>query len=95
MRVLKQKLLIVDEQEISLTGLNAKPLSAQEQNGYLCIWFESEGREGLTPFTFYIYGTGHEIKKNDAQYLGTVVMSYGLVWHVYYKEYCHICIDVV
>ena len=92
MRVLKQVLSIADEIIYDLPGKNIKPLSVQEQNGNLVLYFLSDvtadelmGSKSFTPTKILIAGTGHNRPEiADANYIGTVVMSYGLVWHCFY-----------
>ena len=68
------------------------PLAVAEQNGTLCIWVQfdrTRERSGEFGICVDILGTG--IASNAAgEYLGTVVMSYGLVWHVYAKPMSHL-----
>jgi hypothetical protein len=37
----------------------------------------------VAPREFHVRGTGHSLRGNEGKYIGTVVMEYGLVWHVY------------
>lgn len=92
MRILKQILSITDETIYDLPGKNAKPLSVQEQNGNLVLYFLSDftenelvGGESFTPTKILIAGTGHNrLDIADANYIGTAVMPYGLVFHCFY-----------
>lgn len=86
-KVYKYELEIKDFQEIEMPN-GALVLSAKEQNGKLCIWAEVDLRNTTTkPKKIAIVGTGHDINFKigfyEYSFLDTVVMSYGLVWHVY------------
>ena len=88
MRILKQVLDIADEATYNLPGENVKPLSVQEQRGTLVLYFMTDAEfmseEITTPVKILIAGTWHKRSDiADAQYLGTVMMSYGLVWHCF------------
>lgn len=93
--ILKQKLMIADEQILQLPG-DVKILSVGQQAGELVMWYETTaGLQELqtgpqTEVTVRIVGTGHERNDTfDCSYVGTVQMNYGmqeLVWHVYVFE---------
>lgn len=90
-RVLKQILNITDEAVYNLPGKCIVPLSVHEQSGNLVLYFLSDVTEDgmvdgkpITTVKILIAGTGHTREDIvDAHYLGTVVMSYGLVWHCF------------
>ena len=92
-RVLKQILNITDEAVYNLPGKCIVPLSVQEQRENLVLYFLSDVTEDgmvdgkpVTPVKILIAGTGHTREDIvDAHYLGTVVMSYGLVWHCFFR----------
>lgn len=94
MRVLKQTLEITDEKIYMLPGKNITPLCVKCQNNNLVLYFESDADDEElveknipTPVTICVVGTGH--KRNDLSdfnYLGTVIMPYGMVWHCYIKQ---------
>lgn len=88
MTVYKQSLEITGEKSYSLTGSRVKPLCVAEQKGNLCLWYETDGDEKTTTdITILIIGTGHiQHEIGIADYIGTVVMSYCMVWHCYYKR---------
>lgn len=62
---------------------HAIPLSVAEQHGALCLWAEVDPDAPVAPREFHVRGTGHSLRGNEGKYIGTVVMEYGLVWHVY------------
>jgi len=56
-----------------------------EQHGWLTIWVE-QPVQNTTPSTvrnINVYGTGQHVYDDAAVYVGTVLMTSGLVWHVY------------
>ncbi len=62
----------------------ARILSVQVQGGQPCMWalvapgFPSEGRR------FNVYGTGHPIRKDPGEFVGTFQLSDGaLVFHLF------------
>lgn len=61
----------------------ARPLAVAEQRGSLCLWAEVDVEREMVGHTFHVRGTGHPMQGNEGKYLGTVVMSYGLVWHMF------------
>jgi hypothetical protein len=68
---------------------NSKLLSIREQNNKLQMWFmidtkESEEEENV----FYIFGTGFPALDDmeNLQFIDTVLMSSGLVWHIFKEE---------
>ncbi len=91
MTILEQWLSIQDKQIISLPGNKVEPIAVKEQNGRLVMYYTTDldihsiSHEGpLQDMTILIAGTGHtrsDIEKAD--YIGTVAMSNGLVWHCY------------
>lgn len=94
MRILKQILEIKNEEIYNLPGKNVRLLSVQEQKQNLVLYFLSDVTSDelvdgnpVTPVKILIAGTGH-IRNDiaDSLYIGTVVMSYELVWHCFFKE---------
>lgn len=85
-KIFKYELEITDLQTIS-TPIGSEVISAKEQNGKLCIWALVDLRCGNIDKPIRIVGTGHDIEFNIGDYsfyfVDTVVMSNGLVWHVY------------
>ena len=90
MKIYKYVLEITDRQVIEIGKQYATPLSVGEQNGKLVMWAVVEddfAKRGLIGNDNYeivvdIIGTGRNCETNK-RFLGTVVMSYGLVWHVF------------
>lgn len=57
-------------------------LSVAEQNGALCLWAEVDPSNREVTREIRLRGTGHPLG-DEGRYVGTVAMTYGLVWHVY------------
>ena len=82
-RILKYKLDITDYQKLPL-GKNAQILAVQIQNEEICLWAIVE--IGCAPHDVIIrmFGTGHEMSKDDLRYIGTIQQWNGkLIWHVF------------
>lgn len=88
MRVLKQVLEIKDEECYSFPGKEIRLISVAEQRKNLVLYFETDATEDeiisrnkQAVGTIYIVGTGQQREDipTDAKFIGTVVMSYGLV----------------
>lgn len=59
-------------------------LKVGEQNENLVLWVEEELEGEETKIQFIVLGTGWKYPDNF-QYIDSVQMSDGLVWHVFYK----------
>jgi len=61
------------------------PLHVGEQDGRLTIWSEVHPNRQSVQKPFLVVGTGEPISENVGirDYIGTVRMPDGLVWHVY------------
>lgn len=77
----KYVLEFVEAQTIRIPR-RCKPLSAQMQNGKLCLWVEVDTDEPAPPVNVYIVGTGHELPTFAMNYVDTVQVGV-FVWHVY------------
>jgi hypothetical protein len=82
--IYKYKLPIEGNQTIDMPE-GAVILHVGEQDRELCLWALVDIKAKLVPTNFQIYGTGHPVQQNAdfLYYLGTIQMSYGLVWHVF------------
>lgn len=49
------------------------------------VWIEVNPEvEELVEKTFYVFGTGHDIKDDSLKFVATVnIRFFGLVWHIY------------
>lgn len=59
-----------------------KVLSAQIQNGEICLWIIHEGGD-LVQLDIYIVGTGHVVSPEAESHLGTIQQD-GFVWHIFW-----------
>jgi hypothetical protein len=85
MRIWKFPLQITDEQLVEMPVL-ARPLSVAEQDGQLVMWVHlNEKSNEKRHYKIRIIGTGNPMPDSVGNFIGTVVMSYGLVWHVFYQ----------
>lgn len=77
--------LRIEPEQVRSMSASAKILTAQMQNGQLCLWAEVDTDESFVDdFIIQIFGTGHELKcpYGQLKYLATV--QHGLlVWHIY------------
>ena len=87
MVVYKYPLKITDEQWVKTGGKNARPLSVGEQDGRLVMWvaLEPDADNDERELFVRIIGTGNPAGPIDGQFIGTVQMKNGLVWHVFVK----------
>jgi len=96
MKILKYELKITDRQTIKVNGSKAHILSVAEQDGKLMMWAMVSAESGFSQDPYldvFIIGTGNELPNNlvphdgpfsnNVPFVGTVVMSNGLVWHVF------------
>lgn len=81
--VWKYPLELASEQTITVPIL-AKPLTAQMQDGVICIWLEIEFdlTERRRPRKVFIVGTGYAEVQDNWHYAGSV-QDGPSVWHVY------------
>ena len=98
MKIYKYELNITDKQRIQVPGKHLRPLSVAEQYGKLMLWAivsdePPDFRANHTELEITIIGTGNpapDLRQVDTfdgmRFIGTVVMSDGLVWHVFAKE---------
>ena len=91
MRILKYELRITDQQKIHTDYFHIQPLSVAEQNGKLMLWAkvyeDSPPEYQADSLTVNIVGTGQDSRDFDCDdFLGTVVMSNGFVWHVFARR---------
>jgi hypothetical protein len=84
-KIWKYELEITDRQMIPIPNGRAKPLAVAEQNGKLVMWVKVDEEyvdDKEYAFCVDIVGTGNTLD-TIGNYIGTVVMSYGLVWHIF------------
>lgn len=83
-KIHKYNLEITDHQRLVLKD-NTRILSVGQQDGRLVVWAEVDTNSPDWPYHFDIVGTGNPVHPAvfDSNYIGTVKMPDGLVWHVY------------
>lgn len=94
MRVLKQIIEPTEMQTYMLPGSIVKPLCVKLQNANIVMYFETDASDEdiehktcLVPITVGVTGTGCNMSHlYGFNYLGTVMMPYGLVWHCYVRN---------
>lgn len=86
MSIFKYILKLTDEQTIKIPGL-LKVLTAQKQNGSLCVWAIVDQKGPLIKVKFRIYGTGHPFNTDNVElmYISTV-QDEQFVWHVFMEQ---------
>ncbi len=82
MVIFKHTLLVQDTVNISMKK-EARILSVQNQHNKITLWVMCEEKQEDEIVSFSIYGTGHTISRIGMDYIGTVQMDNGLVWHVF------------
>lgn len=57
-----------------------------EQDNKLFLWAEVDPEKDRVMCVFKVYGTGHKLKDNPGEYVGSVVCrSQSFVWHLYFE----------
>lgn len=75
---------LTDLQELDIP-FGYKFLSAQMQNGKLCLWAEVNPAAMKRKATIAIVGTGNPFPLGQFDFISTVQMG-PLVWHIYEKK---------
>jgi hypothetical protein len=84
MTIWKYPLRITDEQILKVPE-NASALHVGAQDDDLCLWVLLDPEAPLISRTVRIYGTGHPLDGDLAQFhVGTAQVGYG-VWHVFWS----------
>lgn len=82
----KYQLEITDRQNVVMRE-GAQILTAQMQNGTLCLWAMLNPSAPRERREIEIIGTGNPAEAADRRYIATVQMAGGaLVWHVFERE---------
>ncbi len=88
MKIYKYRL---DQNETSLQSIampaDAKVLHVGEQYRELYVWALVNEHSTNVNYKFFVLGTGESIDhlEMNSKFVGSVQMSNGLVWHVFYK----------
>ena len=85
-RIWKFELSIEDKQYIEMPK-DPEILSAQFQDGNLCVWAMVEPQNAPRRIQFRVYGTGHPLPDDFGVYVATVQQpGLSLVWHLFVIE---------
>lgn len=88
-RIFKYNLKITDNQFLETKHHVVKILKVAEQNEQLTLWamVDTSITYDKIGHIISIYGTGSEIQDEQDEYIDSVLMSNGLVWHVFNLGY--------
>lgn len=90
MRIFKYPLVVTDEQTVRMPGARPKILSAQVQNGTICLWALVDAASPvISDVKISIFGTGNPLPENVGTmvFIDTVQLHGGsLVFHVFQNE---------
>lgn len=76
--------LEIANRQILAMPAGAEILTAQIQNGAVCLWAIVDTGLPLVKRTIACFGTGHPFDGENAPYIGTVVLPpFGLVFHLF------------
>lgn len=78
----KSKLALTPSQVIQLP-VGAKILTAQDQGGQICVWYECYPDRPSGPRTIVLVGTGHELPDTHTLRYISTVQQMRFVWHFY------------
>lgn len=82
--IYKYPLNLADRQSVDLPE-NSKILHVDfDPNGQICLWAEIDTDKVQQRRTIYIFGTGHDIDREDVAHIGTVKDG-PFMWHFYIK----------
>jgi hypothetical protein len=75
--------LKVEDKQVLKLAFGSKILSTAFQGETLCVWaLVDKDEDTLVDYTFYIYGTGHDIVDYSGSFIGTAFID-SLVFHVF------------
>ncbi len=83
--IYKYKLKVQGFKQVIELPMGSKILTAQCQDGIICLWVEVDPDRKLVKREFFVRGTGDAIADgiaNSLRYINTVQV-YPFVWHVY------------
>jgi hypothetical protein len=85
MKVIHKRIIQIVDEQILVFKENDKILHVGEQRGNLCLWYTTDTNETNEQiYHISIRGTGHMLAQaHSSSHIGTVLMSDGLVWHVF------------
>lgn len=76
-----------EPQDISLP-LDAEFLTVHDQIGYMTLWYRwDQDVTAIERHRFWTVGTGWDAPaRSEADYIGSVFPTSGLVWHLFHKR---------
>lgn len=80
--IYKYSLRVVHEQTL-LMPANVKPLTVQRQDGFPTLWCEVFTEDRPVERRVFCVGIGNLMPVFPCDYIGTVQMTDGTVWHYY------------
>lgn len=83
-RIFKYQLDLVNGPQPVMLPDESTLLTAQMQNGNICVWARVNPDSPSRMFFFFVVGTGHPMPEGASQYLATVQMG-PFVWHVFWR----------
>lgn len=81
-KIWKFELKLTETQTIKLPEY-ATPLTAQIQNGTICVWFTVNPLMPNCNKDIYIFGAGSSLPNPHGDYISSVQL-HGLAWHVFH-----------
>jgi hypothetical protein len=78
--VWKYPVPLQDEFDLEIPGY-CNAIAFQVQDGRPYVWVECKPEEPLSPYRFFLIGTGFRVP-NARAYVGTIQLD-GFVWHLY------------
>lgn len=76
------------EKQMLMMPIEVEPLSAQLQNGILCLWARVDSKAPKQPTEIILNTTGNELHPETGIFVDTVQVQ-GLVVHVYMSSTTH------
>lgn len=78
--------LALEPTQVLQLPIGARILTVKEQNDVPTIWAVVDQTEQLADVQVKIVATGEEFELDPWRYMSTVLMSNGLVWHIFMCE---------
>ena len=76
--------LEITRNQVVAMPLGERVLSVGEQDGRLFVWALVDTDAEMMSVPFFVAGTGHQVNESSQwEFIDTVQMSNGLVWHVF------------
>lgn len=83
-RIFRYQLEVTDEQQLYMPHSYEALSVAPSRGGYhIDLWVQVNPDNTTSAPKFYVVGTGNPMPDRELDFVGTAVMSDGLVWHVF------------